>query len=71
MKSVLKWIIRILCLLLPLLGFFIAFALKLFRKDDRADEAIFLSFIGIFVSIVVLLPLWLLFRFSFFALFGA
>lgn len=69
-KTVLKWTMRIICLLLPLIGFFIALGLKLFRKDDRAEEALFFSFVGIFISIVVLLPLWLFFRFTLFAVFG-
>jgi hypothetical protein len=63
-----KWIMRIICLLFPIpVGFFVAIGLWIFKQDERADEALFFSFIGIFVSIVILLPLFLLLRFTLFA----
>lgn len=64
------WPVRIICLLLPLVGFLIAIAFWITKKDEKADETLFFSFIGIFVSIVILLPLFLLFRFATWPLFG-
>jgi hypothetical protein len=64
------WPVRIICLLLPLLGFFIAIGFWMAKKNERADEALFFSFIGIFVSIVILLPLFLFFRFATWSFFG-
>lgn len=58
-----KWIVRIICLLFPLLGFMIAIGLWAFKKSDRADEALFFSFVGVFFFIVIVIPLILLLRF--------
>lgn len=54
-------VIRIVCILLPLAGIFIAIQFWLFRQADRADETLFFSFAGIFVNII-LLPLFLFAR---------
>ena len=58
-----KWFMRVICVLIPLLGFFIAIGLLAFKKSDRADEALFFSFIGVFVFFVILVPLFLFLRF--------
>lgn len=61
-----KWFLRIFCLIVPVAGFFIAIGLWLFKKPDLADEVLFFSFAGIFVFIVVIIPLILLLRFVIF-----
>lgn len=55
-------VVRIICLLFPFIGLIIAIKLWLFKQDNRADEALFFSFLGIFVNVFLLLPVFLVVR---------
>jgi hypothetical protein len=52
----------IFCVLLPLVGFFIAIGFWAFKREDKADKILFSCFVGLFVNILVLLPLTLILR---------
>lgn len=58
--------LRIICLFLPLPGFILAILFWAFRQEDRADDLLFFSFVGIFVNAIILLPLFLIGRALFF-----
>jgi hypothetical protein len=58
--------LRIICLFLPLPGFIIAILFWLFKREDRADDLLFFSFIGLLVNVIILLPLFLVLRAMFF-----
>jgi hypothetical protein len=46
-------VLRIIALLFPLVGFIIAIILWLCKQENRADELLFFSFVGIFVNIAL------------------
>lgn len=45
--------LRITCILLPIIGFIIAFVYAMKKNDDMANELLFFSGLGFFVSIVL------------------
>ena len=53
---------RILCILLPLPGFFLAIALWIGGRNKAADDSLFFCFLGILANILVILPLYLLYN---------
>ena len=55
-------VLKIICILFPFIGFFIAIGAWLFKKEEAADELIFFCIVGILVNIFVFLPLGLLVR---------
>jgi hypothetical protein len=55
-------VLKIICILSPLIGFFIAIGSWLFKKEEAADELIFFCIVGILINIFVFLPLGLLIR---------
>ncbi len=56
-----KWF----CLLFPFIGIFIAIAFWLSGKAEKADELIFACFAGLFVNIIIFIPLIILIRILF------
>jgi hypothetical protein len=52
-KNIVIWTLRIICLLVPLLGFIIAILMWAFRNEKLADDLLFFSFVGIFVCIAL------------------
>ncbi|MBX9783124.1 MAG: hypothetical protein K2X48_07510 [Chitinophagaceae bacterium] len=48
-----KIALRITCVLLPIIGFVIAFAYAMKKKDDMANELLFFSGLGFFVNIIL------------------
>jgi len=55
-------LLRIVCLLFPIIGIFVAIGFWLAKKPVRADELLFLCFVGIFVNIILALPAILIIR---------
>ncbi len=53
-------LLKIGCFLLPFLGFLLIIILWLFKKDELADELLFICSVGFIFSIVALVPLYLL-----------
>jgi hypothetical protein len=49
-------------LFIPLVGFLIAIGLWIAGKSEKADQVLFFSFIGIFVGLLIELPLMLVLR---------
>jgi len=55
-------VLKIICIVFPFIGFFIAIGSWLFKKEEAADELIFFCVVGIFVNIFVFLPLGFIIR---------
>jgi hypothetical protein len=54
-KNIVTWTLRIICLLVPLLGFILAILMWAFRQEKMADDLLFFSFVGIFVCFVLVI----------------
>ena len=52
-------------ILFPIVGLFIAIGCWIIGKSERADKVLFLSFAGIWVNILILLPAALILRAAF------
>lgn len=48
---------RIFCVVLPVLGIFLALGTWIVGKSERADELLFFCFVGIFFNILVVVPI--------------
>jgi hypothetical protein len=55
-------VIRIICLLFPLVGFAIAISCWLMKKGTLADELLFISFAGLLLNLVAIPVILLLIR---------
>lgn len=54
--------LRIICLIFPLIGFFIAISCWLVKKGEVADELLFISFAGLLLNLVAIPVLLLVIR---------